>query len=110
MTTTSTYDAASRVTGLTYTQGQTTLGTLTYTYDANGNRTQVGGTWARPGMPAVITGATYNAANHQVAFNGQTLTFDLNGNLTSDGTRTYTWNARDQLSAINGSGLTASFA
>jgi RHS repeat-associated protein len=56
-----------------------------------------------------VTGATYDAANQQVSFNGQPLTFDLNGNLTGDGTNTYTWNARDELVAINGTGLTASF-
>jgi RHS repeat-associated protein len=34
---------------------------------------------------------------------------DLNGNLTSDGTSTYTWNARNELAAITGP-TTASFA
>lgn len=34
--------------------------------------------------------------------------YDLNGNLTSDGTNTYTWDARDQLVSISG-GATASF-
>jgi YD repeat-containing protein len=38
------YDAASRLTGLTYKLGSTPLGTLTYVYDANGNRTILGGT------------------------------------------------------------------
>ncbi len=37
------------------------------------------------------------------------LTYDVAGNLTSDGTNTYTWNARNQLTAISG-GTTASFA
>jgi RHS repeat-associated protein len=110
VTTTSTYDASSRLTGLSYTHGATTLGTLTYAYNSNGERTVVGGTWARTGIPAAVTGATYNASNQQVAFNGQTLTFDLNGNLTSDGTTTYTWNARNQLVGMSRSGLTAGFA
>lgn len=77
-------------------------GTLTYAYDATGNRTQVGGTWGRTGLPQAITSATYNAANHQLAFGAQTLTYDLNGNLTGDGTNTYTWNARNQPAAITG--------
>jgi RHS repeat-associated protein len=96
------YDAASRLTGLTYKAGTTTLGTLTYAYDAAGARTTVGGTWARTGQPAAVASATYNAANHQVTFGGTTLTYDLNGNLTSDGTTTYTWNARNQLVSITG--------
>lgn len=103
------YDAASRVTSLTYRQGTTTLGTLTYTYDAVGNRTLVGGTWARTGLPAAIGSATYNTNNQQLTFGAQTLTYDLHGNLTSDGTKTYTWDARNRLTAITGPGLTASF-
>jgi hypothetical protein len=36
-------------------------------------------------------------------------TYDDNGNLTGDGSRTFTWNARNELTAIGGSG-SASFA
>ena len=36
------YDDANQLTSLDYTLGQTTLGTLTYTYDLAGNRTAVG--------------------------------------------------------------------
>ena len=61
MATQSAYDSASRLTGLTYSQGGTTLGTLAYAYDVNGQRRQVGGTWARTGLPPTIAGATYNA-------------------------------------------------
>jgi RHS repeat-associated protein len=103
-----TYDAASRLTGLTYKLSGTPIGTLTYSYDAAGNRTIVGGTWARTGLPAALTSATYNAANQQTAFGGTTQTFDLNGNLTSDGTNTYTWDARNRLASLSG-GATASF-
>jgi YD repeat-containing protein len=38
-----------------------------------------------------------------------TLTYDLNGNLASDGTTTYSWNARNQLAGLSG-GTSASFA
>jgi RHS repeat-associated protein len=102
------YDAASRLTGLTYKLSGTPIGMLTYSYDASGNRTVVGGTWARVGLPAALTSATYNAANQQTAFAGTTQTLDLNGNLTSDGTLTYTWDARDRLASLSG-GATASF-
>ena len=102
------YDAASRLTGLTYQLGPTPLGTLTYAYDANGNRTVLGGSWARTGLPAALASATYNAANHQLTFGSTTLTYDLNGNLASDGTNTYTWDARNRLGAISG-GSAASF-
>jgi RHS repeat-associated protein len=96
------YDVASRLTGLTYKLGAATLGALTYTYDGASQRTKVGGTWARTLLPTAVTGATYDAANQQTAFGGATLTYDLNGNLSGDGTNTYTWNARDQLASIAG--------
>ena len=96
------YDTASRLTGLTYKHGGNTLGALTYAYDVASQRTQVGGSWARTGLSAAVNSATYNAGNHQTAFAGQTLTYDLNGNLTGDGTNTYTWNARNQLGSLSG--------
>jgi RHS repeat-associated protein len=96
------YDTASRLTGLTYKLGTNTLGTLTYTYDPGSQRTKVGGTWARTLLPAAVASATYDAANEQTVFNGQTQTYDLNGNLTGDGTNTYTWAARNRLVSISG--------
>ncbi len=53
--------------------------------------------------------ATYDAANRITTWDGTSFSYDLNGNLTSDGTTTYTWNARDQLSGPSG-GASASFA
>jgi YD repeat-containing protein len=96
------YDAASRLTGLTYKLGGATLGDLTYTYDAASQRAKLGGAWARTLLPTAVTGATYDAANQQTAFNGQSQTFDLNGNLTGDGTNTYSWNVRNQLGSVSG--------
>jgi RHS Repeat len=55
-----------------------------------------------------VASATYNAANHQLTFGNTTLTYDLNGNLTNDGTNTYTWDSRNRLTAISG-GISASF-
>jgi RHS repeat-associated protein len=101
-----TYDAASRVTGITYTLGQTTLGNLTYTYDAAGNRTQIGGSWARTGLPQAVASATYNAANQLTNWAGTTLIYDDNGNLTDDGTNTYTWDARNRLASMTGASFT----
>jgi RHS repeat-associated protein len=105
---TSGFDAADQLTGLTYTLGAATLGTLIYSYDLAGQRTAVGGTWARTGLPAALTAATYDAANQVTQWGGVTLTYDANGNLTSDGTRSYTWNLRNELTALGG-GVSASF-
>jgi RHS repeat-associated protein len=103
-----TWDAASQLTDLTYKYGGSTLGGLSYTYDAAGRRTAVGGSYARTGLPSAVGSATYNAANQQTAFGGLTLTYDLNGNLTGDGTNTLSWNSRNKLSSISG-GVSASF-
>jgi RHS repeat-associated protein len=102
------YDNASRLTGLTYKHGVNTLGTLTYGYDGASQRTQVGGTWARVNRPAALPSATYDAANRQLTFGGATLTYDFNGNLTGDGTTSYTWSARDRLASLSGA-VSASF-
>src|SRR5207245_1444397 len=90
------YDSAKQVTSLAFTLGQTTLGTLTYAYDAVGNRTSVGGTWARTGLPQALASATYDAANRLMTWAGQNFSYDANGNLASDGLTSYAWNARNQ--------------
>jgi RHS repeat-associated protein len=109
----SAYDTASRLTGLTYKLGQTTLGSLTYAYDAAGNRRQVGGTWARTNLPSAVSAASYNAGNQQLTFGSNTMSYDHNGNLATladgTGTTTYTWDSRDRLTALAGPGLMASF-
>ncbi len=79
-----------------------TLGTLTYDDDANGQRTSVRGTYARTGLPAALASATYDDANQIATFAGTSLSYDDNGNLTSDGTRSFTWNARNELASLTG--------
>ncbi len=82
---------------------------LTYAYDPDGNQTSVTrANSAGTVIPAAVPAATYDAANQQTTFNGATLTYDAKGHLTSDGTNTYQWNARDQLVAISGD-VTATF-
>ena len=44
--------------------------------------------------------ATYNNLNQLTSLSGQALTFDANGNLTSDGQRNYTWDAENRLLGI----------
>jgi RHS repeat-associated protein len=56
-------------------------------------------------VPVVATDGSGNARTYtyNVSVSGatKTLTYDLNGNLLSDGVRTYEWDALDQLTAIN---------
>ncbi len=102
------YDAANQVTSITYTLGQSTLGDLTYSYDAAGNRTSVGGSLARTGLPTALASATYDAANRIATWSGTSFTYDPNGNLISDGLISYLWNARNQLVGLSGA-TSASF-
>ena len=104
-----TYDKKSQVTSIVYKKSGSALGDLTYTYDASGRRTRVGGSFARLGFPAAVGSHTYNAANQMTQRGSTTLTYDANGNLTGDGTNTYNWEARNHLSSMSGPGLSASF-
>jgi RHS repeat-associated protein len=102
------YDDAGQKTAITYQLGITTLGTLLYDYDLTGNRTSVGGSWARTGLPSAMSSATYDAANQITAWNSISFAYDENGNLTDDGPTTYAWNARNELIGLSG-GISASF-
>lgn len=103
------YDDAGQLTGIAYTRGGVAIGDLAYQYDAAGRRIQEGGSLARRGMPGAVASATYNAANRLTAWGGTALAYDANGNLTSDGSRTYTWDSRNRLKTIAGA-ATASFS
>ena len=63
----------------------------------------------RTGLPQPVGSATYNAANQILTWGTQSLTHDLNGNLTSDGTTTYAWDARNQLGSMIAPSLTDMF-
>jgi RHS repeat-associated protein len=66
------------------------------------------GSFAQSQLPSPVTANTFNAANEMISYNGTPLTYDANGNLTNDGTNTYTWDARNHMAGISG-GNTASF-
>jgi len=75
---------------------------MRYVYDLAGRRTNVGGSFARTGVPNALTSGSYNADNQLTQFGSSSFTYDANGNMTSDGVNAYTWNARNQLASING--------
>ncbi len=56
-------DNDSRITGLTYSAGNTQLGNLTYGYDADGRVTSKNGTLAAIGLLSAVNGDTFNANN-----------------------------------------------
>jgi len=102
------YDGASQLAGMTYQNGSTTLGNLAYSYDLLGRRASVGGSFARTGLPLSVNQTAYNANNQLTTWGTANLFYDLNGNMTSDGTHSYTWDARNRLKQID-LGNTASF-
>ncbi|PYX58555.1 MAG: hypothetical protein DMG76_08565 [Acidobacteria bacterium] len=91
------YNSASQLTGMTYSLGQTMLGNLTYSYDNDGRRNTMGGSLARTGLPLAVSQTAYNANNQLTQWGTANLFYDLNGNMTSNGTDGYTWNARNNL-------------
>ena len=103
------YDQAANLTSIIYKKDATVLGDLTYEYDSVGKLTRMGGSFARSGLPQTLASTTYNEANQLTQRAGANLSYDNNGNLISDGTNTYSWNARNQLVAMSEPGLTASF-
>jgi uncharacterized protein RhaS with RHS repeats len=84
------------------------LGNLNYNYDADGRVISKGGSLGSIVLPANVSGNTFNADNEMTAFNGTTLGYDNNGNLTADATNSYTWDTRNHLTGISG-GVNASF-
>jgi len=80
------YDLTDQVTSVKYSAaastGTTPASTLTYTYDAVGNRTQVKHT--ATGVTAVTNNyTTANSVNQYPAVNSGSVAYDTNGNLTS---------------------------
>jgi RHS repeat-associated protein len=104
------YDNANQLLSLVYSQGGTTLGDLSYNYDAAGRKTRQGGSFARVNLPATVSGAiAYDAANRLTTWDGNSLAYDANGNLQGLAGDTYGWDARNRLTGITGS-KTASFS
>ena len=75
---------------------------LTYNYDAMGNRTSTV-------INGVTTLYTTNDMNEYTSVGGVAYTYDADGNLTSDGTNTYTYNSLDQLTAVTGPSGTTTY-
>ena len=100
------YSAANELLSVTYAQPDgRVIERLTYTYDETGNRVSR----SRPGAGGVREtpfSATYDAGNRMLTFNTDTLDYDTAGNLIrrtgACGTTTYTWDARNQLTRIDG--------
>ena len=66
-----------------------------YNYDAMGNRTSTV-------INGVTTVYTTNDMNEYTSVGGVAYTYDADGNLTSDGTNTYSYNTLNELIGVGG--------
>jgi len=109
----SAYDDANQITSLLYRHGSTTLGDLSYAYDAAGRRIRVGGSFAGVNLPEAIVSATHDSANRLTEWGGRVLQYDVNGALLTDSApiiENYVWDERQRLKELKQSGVTvASF-
>ncbi|EUJ33793.1 wall-associated protein [Listeria floridensis FSL S10-1187] len=96
------YDAVNQLTKETLPNGTV----KSYTYDGFGNRTHV----SISGSETKTIAASYNKGNQLVSWNGAALTYDVNGNRTSDGKFSYTWDTGDRLVAVTKKGASSPFA
>ncbi|MFD4218228.1 RHS repeat-associated core domain-containing protein [Streptomyces griseus] len=104
ITRTTTLDTTGAIKNIGYTKGTAGIGDLTYSRDVRGLQTGLSGGLASVALPAAETGAVYGKDNRVTTFNGRSFTYDANGRLKNDGKRTYTWNARGQLSGLTATG------
>ncbi|QGN63041.1 RHS repeat protein [Xanthomonas oryzae] len=107
-----TYNNADQVTGMAWGKaGQAALGSLGYGYNTVGQLVAQTGTHAPQALPAASSGNTFDDNNRQTTASNVALNYDDNGNLLSDGSRSYVWDDRDRLSQIQEGGTTiASFS
>ena len=103
-TTTYTYDAAYRLTGVAYPGGRT----ATYSYDAAGNRTRL------VDSAAGTTDYSYDAADQLLTAGATSFTYDANGSRVSrtqaGATTTYSYDFEDRLTGVAAPGSTATYA
>ena len=102
------YDHANKIKDLVVGTSNSILLSERYEYDQAGNRTSV--KVVENGKETKSIAATFNEGNQLVKFGNESLTYDANGNRTSDGKYKYTWNEDDQIVAITKQGESNAFA
>ena len=111
VTTNYSYDISGRLNALSFSRNANSLGTLTYSYDADNRIISVGGSLASVLLPAPMTSTNFDASNALVSNNNQMLSYDSAGNLIRVGQRAYVWDARNRLASIADSNVvTATFS
>ena len=80
-----------------------------YTYDAVDNRLTETKCAILPCGTPITNTYTYDSANRLTSVNGQTYTWDNNGNLLNDGASTYVYDAANRLTSVVGGGNTSTY-
>lgn len=97
------YDPLGRLLAMVHANGASTIDSLTYTYDAVGNRTNHGTGLGQPLTTQPVV-STFDANNRLLTRDGTTYTYDANGNRLTEtdatGTKTYTWDSRNRLARL----------
>jgi RHS repeat-associated protein len=115
------YDSLNRPTGVIFdpapaVTAPTTGANVTFAHTYNKANQRTGQTvtdntwWAYPTGPPSTVSYTANALNQYTAVGAVTPAYDGNGNLTSDGTFTFGYDAENRLTSANGAGNAASYA
>jgi len=95
------YDNIYELTSAAYEKGQS----FTWSYDSAGNRA-----FSRDSIP-MLSEKTYNVnnLNQYSSVNGTSWSYDADGNLLSDGTKTYGWDIKNRLTQVVNSGITINY-
>ncbi len=114
VTSTLTYDAATRLQGISHHNGPNVLDAENYAYDAAGNRTSHTTLIGQSLTTTATSSAVYDGDNEQTQFGPTTNAFDANGNLISTagsgGNTTFTWDSRNRLKTmVTSAGQTTNF-
>lgn len=92
------HDDLSRVASVNCANGSTQLWNQNFAYDALGNITKS----VPSGGTGITFSPTYNGANQFATLPSGTPTYDMNGNLTGDGTNSFSYDADGNTISING--------
>ncbi|MFD8236229.1 polymorphic toxin type 43 domain-containing protein, partial [Streptomyces sp. NPDC059696] len=109
ITRTTGYDTTGVIKSIAYAQGTKTVGDLTYARDVRGLQTGLTGSLTKVALPAAESGTQFGEDNRITTYGGRTFTYDDVGQLKNDGLRTYTWNARGELTGLVKAGTASSF-
>jgi RHS repeat-associated protein len=105
------YDSAGELAGIAYKNpAGEALGNIEYARDALGRVSTVSGSYARTNLPEALSEASYNAGNELTSLDGHTYSYDADGDLTSNGTSSFEWNDRNQLTDVTQGSEKWSFA